>query len=129
MAKKKRIPHKFLPWIDARKKFRLSHMHIQMARELGMNPKRFGDYANTKNQPWKAPLPEFIAKLYQKRFGKDQPDVVLTIEEISANHMAKRADRKAKKLETAQRFDAHDQAESVEADVFAPSGDDSINDS
>jgi hypothetical protein len=95
MAKKPRIPHKFHPWIDARKKFRLSHAHIQMARELGLNPKKFAGYASNKDQPWKRPLPEFIESLYEKRFGKRSPDVIRTIEEIAQAHVAKRAARKA----------------------------------
>lgn len=63
-------------WIDAKKKFRLSDTQIQMARELGMNPKKFGSLANHKQEPWKAPLPVFIENLYFKRFKKDKPDVV-----------------------------------------------------
>ncbi len=61
-------------WIDAKKKFRLSDIHIQMARELGMNPKKFGSLDNHKQEPWKAPLPEFIEDIYFKRFKKDKPD-------------------------------------------------------
>jgi len=38
--------------------------YIQMARELGMNPKNFGSLDNHKQEPWKAPLPEFIKDLY-----------------------------------------------------------------
>ncbi|MBU4483827.1 hypothetical protein KKA47_00220, partial [bacterium] len=68
-------------WIDARQRFHLSHAHVQMARELGMNPKKFGKLANHKQQPWKAPLPEFIESLYLKRFNKVRPDRVLSIEE------------------------------------------------
>ena len=63
-------------WIEAKKKFRLSDTHIQMARELGMNPKKFGSLANHKQERWKAPLPDFIEDLYYKRFKKDQPDVI-----------------------------------------------------
>jgi hypothetical protein len=37
MSKKKGIPEKFQIWIDVRKRYRLSDVHIQMARELGMN--------------------------------------------------------------------------------------------
>ncbi|MFH0924317.1 MAG: hypothetical protein V1872_01575 [bacterium] len=51
-------------WIEAKKKFYLSDMHIQMARELGMNPKKFGGLANHKQERWKLPLPEFIEELY-----------------------------------------------------------------
>ncbi len=29
-------------WITAQKKYRLSDMHIQMARELGLNSDKFG---------------------------------------------------------------------------------------
>ncbi len=63
-------------WIEAKKEFRLSNMHIQMARELGMNPKKFGGLANHKQEPWKAPLPVFIEDLYFKRFKKEKPNVV-----------------------------------------------------
>jgi hypothetical protein len=38
MSKKKGIPEKYQAWIDVRKRYRLSDVHIQMARELGMNP-------------------------------------------------------------------------------------------
>src|ERR1700722_5595023 len=71
MVKKsqKRIPANLQPWIDARRRFHLSHEHVQMARELGMNPKKLGKLDNHDQEPWKLPLPEFIRKLYSKRFG------------------------------------------------------------
>ena len=51
MAKrKKNLSPKYQPWVDTRKRFHLSHAHIQMARELGMNPKRFGGKANHKQK-------------------------------------------------------------------------------
>ncbi len=95
MAKKSRIPHKFQRWIDARKKFRMSNAHIQMARELGMNPKRFASQTSHKDEPWKLPLPEFIESLYEKRFGRSRPEVVQSIETMAAEHVAKRTARKA----------------------------------
>ena len=95
MAKKQpRISPKLQPWIDARRKFRLSHEHVQMARELGMNPKKLGKLDNHDQEPWKLPLPKFIAKLYSKRFGKERPDAVRSIEETAT---AKQAKRQAKK--------------------------------
>lgn len=81
MAKKKKIPVKLQIWIDARGKYRLSHAQVQMARELGLNPKKFGGLANHRQEPWKTPLPQFIEELYFKRFGKTAPDRVLSIEE------------------------------------------------
>ncbi len=98
MAKKTRIPHKFQPWIEARKKFHLSHAHIQMARELGLSPKKFGSYANRDKQPWKLPLVEFIEFLYERQFDKKMPDEVRTMEQMAAEHVAKRAQKKADKL-------------------------------
>ena len=74
MAKKAKISEKCQVWIDVRKRYHLSHAHIQMARELGMNPKKLGKIANHKQEPWKMPLPDFIEYLYFKRFGKTRPD-------------------------------------------------------
>jgi hypothetical protein len=72
----------------------LSHAHVQMARELGMNPKKLGKLNNHDQEPWKLPLREFIGKLYFKRFGKEWPDAVSSIEEMAA---AKKAKKQAKK--------------------------------
>ncbi len=63
-------------WIEAKKKYHLSDTQIQMARELGMNPQKFGSLANHKQEKWKAPLPDFIEELYFKRFKKDKPEVI-----------------------------------------------------
>ena len=71
MAKKKSpVPAHLQPWIDARRKFRLSHALVQMAYELGLNPKKLGKLDNHRQEPWKLPLPDFIVKLYRKRCGK-----------------------------------------------------------
>lgn len=67
-------------WIDARKHFKLSDCQIQMARELGLNPKKFGSLANHKQEPWKAPLGQFIEDIYFKRFKKERPERVVSLE-------------------------------------------------
>ena len=90
MAKKKKIPEKYQRWIDARKRYHLSHVHIQMARELGLNPKKFGGLANTKQEPWKLPLPDFIEELYFKHFKKNQPDNVRSIEQMVKDYNRKK---------------------------------------
>jgi hypothetical protein len=96
MAKKKSfVPTHLQPWIDARRKFRLSHAHV--ACELGLNPKKLGKLDNHRQEPWKLPLPDFIVKLYRKRCGKDRPDTVRSIEEIAAAKRAKRLAKKANK--------------------------------
>jgi len=96
MAKKQPpITAKLQPWIDARHKFRLSHGHVKMARELGMNPRKLGKLDNHDQEPWKLRLQEFIAKLYFRRFGKERPDTVRSIEEMAAAKQAKRQAKKA----------------------------------
>ena len=44
-GKQAKIPPSMQPWIEARKRFRLSHAHVQTARELGSNPKKLGKLA------------------------------------------------------------------------------------
>ena len=86
-----RTPSGLQLWIDARKRHRLSHEQVQMARELGLNPKKLGKLDNHRQEPWKLPLPAFIEQLYHKRFGKDRLDMVLSIEDRSRLHEQKKA--------------------------------------
>ncbi|MFG0264963.1 MAG: hypothetical protein ACF8AM_07395 [Rhodopirellula sp. JB055] len=97
--KKARIPHKFLPWIAIRKQYSLTHAEVQMARELGLEPRRFPSYANIKDQPWKKPLKEFIAALYLKQTGREQPETVMSMEDLAAQHVARRLAKKQAKQE------------------------------
>jgi hypothetical protein len=101
--RKKNLPPKYQPWVDARKRFHLSHAHIQMSRELGMNPKKLGGKANHKQEPWKLPLPEFIEEMYFKRFGKSRPDNVRSVEQMVQGKKQKQAERKASKQEERDR--------------------------
>lgn len=94
MVKKVAIPQKYQVWIDARKRYHLSDAQVQMARELGLNPKKFGKLANEKQEPWKKPLPEFIEEIYFKRFGRTKPEVVRSIEEIVQDQRDRKAERK-----------------------------------
>lgn len=96
---RKKLSSGYQPWIDAQKRFQLSHVHIQMARELGMNPKKLGNKANQNQEPWKAPLHLFIEELYFRRFGKTRPDEVRTIRQIVQDRKRKKTDHKAKKQE------------------------------
>lgn len=93
------IPDHLQEWITARKRHRLSHAQVQMARELGMNPNKLGKLDNADQEPWKLPLPAFIESLYQKRFGRDRPDEVHSIEEHARLLEQKKAVRpEAKRL-------------------------------
>lgn len=76
------MPVKLEKWLEAKKKYRLSDKQIQMARELGLNPDKFGKLNNHKQEPWKAPLPQFIENIYHKRFKREEPEVVKPVAEI-----------------------------------------------
>lgn len=98
MAKKKKIPYKYQIWIEARKHYHLSHAHIQMARELRLNPNKFGGLANSKQEPWKLPLPEFIEELYFKNFKRSRPESVRSIEQMVNEHRRKKEERRERRL-------------------------------
>ena len=96
-----RTPPELQPWFDARQRFRLSHIHIQMARELGLNPRKFGSLANDQQEPWKRPLAEFIAHCYSKRFGRSTPEHVQSLEEVVKRAEQRRSERRERKANKA----------------------------
>lgn len=103
----KKLSQDLQAWVDARKRFHLSHAHVQMARELGMNPKKLGKLDNHDQEPWKAPLPAFIERLYLKRSGKERPDVVISIEERARAKNAKQAARKESRRRARAAHEGH----------------------
>ena len=90
----KRIPQKLVPWFEARKRYRLSHAHVQMARELGLNPAKLGGMANDRQERWKASLPQFLEQLYRKRFGVPGPAEVMCLEELIARQQARKEEKR-----------------------------------
>jgi hypothetical protein len=80
-------------WTEAQKRFHLSDLHIQMARELGLNPKKFGGLANHRQEPWKLPLPEFIAECYVKRFHRERPAKVVPLAEVAKRQQQSARDK------------------------------------
>jgi hypothetical protein len=101
-----RIPEKLQVWIDARKKYHLSHAHIQMARELGLNPRKLGKIANHQQEPWKAPLPVFIEDIYFKRFKKRRPDNIKSIEKILKDRLKSKERRRINKQLNREKMEA-----------------------
>ena len=69
-------------WMVAQKRHRLSDKQVQMARELGLNPDKLGKIDNHKQEPWKAPLPQFIEHIYFKRFKREEPETVKPLKQI-----------------------------------------------
>jgi len=93
------IPQKYKIWVDIRKQLKLSHTHIQMARELGLNPKNLPRLANTGGARWKQPLPEYIVELYYKAHSKERPGVVRSIEQMVKDQAENKRMKSQKKAE------------------------------
>jgi hypothetical protein len=69
-----------------------------------MTPKSLGKL-NTRGQPWKLPLDEYIDELYLERFKRARPEEVLSIEERAKRQAAKKAEARARKRERARDSD------------------------
>ena len=95
-----RVPQNLQPWFEARRRFNLSHATVQMARELGLNPKKFGSLADTRQSPWRAPLPEFIAHCYYKAHKRHSPEVVRSLEQFIKDTEDKKASRRERKTQS-----------------------------
>jgi hypothetical protein len=101
-------PRQLQVWIDARRRHHLSHAHVQMARELGLNPNKLGKIDNHAQQPWRQPLAQYIEQLYLKRFSRQQPDVVVPLEQRARQRAQKKTRRKAARTPAAD--DGHGRA-------------------
>jgi hypothetical protein len=96
MGVKKAILEK---WMVAQKKHHLSDKHVQMGRELGLNPDKLGKIDNHKQETWKAPLPQFIEEIYYKRFKREAPETVKPLKQIMAEQEKKKKEQKKAKEE------------------------------
>ena len=86
-------------WMAAQKRHRLSDKHVQMARELGLNPDELGKIDNHRHEPWKVPLPQLIEDIYFKRFKREQPETVRPLKQILKEMEFKKKLQKEKKEE------------------------------
>ncbi len=68
-----------------------------MARELGMNPTKLGKIANQSQEPWKSPFPLYIEALYLKRFKREKPEIVRSVEELNPRRQTRKVARKVRK--------------------------------
>lgn len=86
-------------WMVAQKRHRLSDKQVQMARELGLNPDKLGKIDNHRQEPWKAPLPQFIENIYFKRFRREEPETVKPLKQILKEMETRKKLQKEKKEE------------------------------
>lgn len=68
-----------------------------MARELGLNPDKLGKIDNHRQEPRKAPLPQFIEDIYFKRFKREEPETVRPLKQILKDMEIKKQQRKKEK--------------------------------
>src|SRR5215472_18270222 len=73
MATRGRSYHEEL-WRNAKKVCQLNARQVEMARALGMNPKKLPNLRPSPHQRWKLPVGKFIEACYWKRFGGDPLD-------------------------------------------------------
>ena len=84
-------------WMAAQRCHRLSDKQVQMARELGLNPDKLGKIDNHRQEPWKAPLPQFIESIYFKRFKREEPETVRPLKQILKEMEIRKQQRKKEK--------------------------------
>ena len=111
MVKKRKPNQRMQAWIDARKRHKLSHAQVQMARELGRNPGKLGKLDNHNQEPWKVPLRRYIENLYFEQFGRKRPDVVVSIEEKVRLIDAKKTRRREAKMKARKAIAAEENRE------------------
>ena len=66
-----------------------------MARELGMKPSSLAKLASNKDQPWKAPLAQFIEDQYFRRFKRDRPEHKIVWKPVKAAKPSKQPEEPA----------------------------------
>ena len=54
-------------WAEAAQRCRLSPADVRMAKELGFKPRSLLKNQPSPQQPWKAPVAEWVRDLYAKR--------------------------------------------------------------
>ena len=57
-------------WQDAKKKCCLTSEDITLAKKLGLNPRSLIKNIPSKNEPWKAPVSEWLREIEEKRNRK-----------------------------------------------------------
>lgn len=84
-------------WMVAQKRYHLTDTQVQMARELGFKTTSLPKIDNHKQKSWKTPLPQYIESLYEKRFKREKPEVVKSLnQQLKEDEIKRKAKKKAK---------------------------------
>lgn len=57
-------------WFEAKKRCKLNDEEIQMAKEMGLNPKSLIKNIPNKNEQWKTSVKIWVRDMYEDRFGR-----------------------------------------------------------
>jgi len=68
---------KDVEWEEAKKKCKLNAETLQMAREMGLNPRSLIKNIPNESQQWKAPVSVWIQNMYEERMAKANKKKVL----------------------------------------------------
>lgn len=82
-----KLNKKELEWAEARQRYGLSHAEVQMARELDIVPRSFAKVADPD-------VAAMVRQLYLERFGRELPEVVLSIEDRAKLEQKEKAMKK-----------------------------------
>lgn len=66
---KKHRPRDEQAWANAKTICRLTTRQVEMARALGLNPRKLPGLRPNPHERWKLPVGQFIEERYRKRFG------------------------------------------------------------
>ncbi|MEW6733517.1 MAG: hypothetical protein AB1489_19470 [Acidobacteriota bacterium] len=69
-AEKTQQSKKETDWAEAKRRCRLSDEAVNMAKEMGLNPRKLIKNIPNKNQSWKAPVEDWVRDMYAKRGSK-----------------------------------------------------------
>lgn len=69
-------------WVRVKRQGALTDAHVQMARELGMNPRRLIESQSKTQGLTQKPLGQCIEGLYFKRFKRPLPDAVAPLRQL-----------------------------------------------
>jgi hypothetical protein len=96
----KKTSDELLRWVEAKRQCGLSDAHVQMARELGINPKRLTGRSGAPGLT-NVPLTQHIEELYLRRFKRTIPDPVVSLRqllrEVLARERGEARDRRRRK--------------------------------
>jgi hypothetical protein len=57
-------------WLEAKRKCKLNGEEIQMAKEMGLNPKSLMKNIPNKNEQWKTPVKIWVRDMYEDGFSR-----------------------------------------------------------